>query len=348
MNEQAKRSIEESRDILDRFNADSWKKRINNAYQFQKRGMQDLRSLVWGLDDTEDEEQDEQILAIPQRPALMAVLISDLNVVIDKPSFPLQEYPSFMNKMGKGMPFNMKYSLLIPMHVNIAMGEARMTLRDYPLPVLHVPAIRPGQSPRLPSLSFHTDFVIAEEFRDSESIRHVKVVVVPPEMDEQGKLYGGLEIDVRRTVSAVKTYSDIAVDVNTSLPTRITWGTSYQPAIQDMMQVIENFTKPPVDPSERVGFWDKIRLTFHSRVKVAWKGDGDVHLVLKGSSVTRFHFVIANNSIRLSRSIQCHRQRRRLRHVLEERRGLAHCRRQRSDKIHDRRQWRIRPRSTRL
>ncbi|RDI83477.1 hypothetical protein Vi05172_g6631 [Venturia inaequalis] len=283
LSDKIKRSIDEAREVLNKFNADSWKKRINNAYQYQKRGMQDLRSLVWGLDDTEDEEQDEQILAIPQRPALMAVLVSDLNVTIDKPSFPLPDLPLFMNKMGKGMPLDMTYSLLVPMHLNVAVGEARMTLRDYPLPVLHVPAIRAGQSPRLPSLSLYTDFVIAEEFRDSESIRHVKVVVVQPELDEQGRPYGGLEVDVRRTVSAVKTYSDIAVDVNTSLPTRITWGTSYQPAIQDMMQVIENFTKPPVDPSERVGFWDKIRLTFHSRVKISWRGDGDVHLVLKGS-----------------------------------------------------------------
>lgn len=288
LSDKIKRSVDEAREVLDKFNADSWKKRINNAYQFQKRGMQDIRALVWGLDDTEDEEQDERILAIPQRPALMAVLVSDLNVTIDKPSFPLPDLPLFMNKMGKGMPLDMRYSLLVPMHLNVAMGEARMTLRDYPLPVLHVPSIRPGQSPRLPSLSLYTDFVIAEEFRDSESIRHVKVVVVPPELDEQCKPHGGLEVDVRRTVSAVKTYSDIAMDVNTSLPTRITWGTSYQPAIQDMMQVIENFTKPPVDPSERVGFWDKIRLTFHSRVKISWKGDGDVHLVLKGSFAGSF------------------------------------------------------------
>ncbi|QDS76056.1 hypothetical protein FKW77_005587 [Venturia effusa] len=283
LSDKIKRSVDEAKEVLDKFNADSWKKRINSAYQFQKQGSQDFRALVWGLDDTEDEEQDEQILAIPRRPALMAVLVSDLNVVIDKPSFPLPDLPLFMNRMGKGMPLDMEYSLLIPMHLNVAMGEARMTLRDYPLPVLHVPAIRPGQSPRLPSLSMCTNFVIAEEFRDSESIRHVKVVVVRPELDGQGKPHGGLEVDVRRTVSAVKTYSDITADVNTSLPTRITWGTSYQPAIQDMMQVIENFTKPPVDPSERVGFWDKIRLTFHSRIKVSWKGDGDVHLVLKGS-----------------------------------------------------------------
>jgi hypothetical protein len=49
------------------------------------------------------------------------------------------------------------------------------------------------------------------------------------------------------------------------------------------MKIIEGFTKPEVDLSERVGFWDKIRLSFHSRIRVRWKGDGDVHLRLKGS-----------------------------------------------------------------
>lgn len=284
LSDTARRTIGEAREKLHEFNAQSWKKRINAAYRFQTHTMRDIRSIIWGMDEIPEEtEQYEKILAIPQRPALMAVLISDLNITINKPSFPVQDYPTFLHRIGKGMPMDMQYSLLIPMHVNIAMGEARITLRDYPLPALHVPAIRPGQFPRNPSLSLKTDFVIAEEYRDSESIRHVEIVVVPPDRYVNGEKQGGLNVDVRRTVAAVKTYSDIDVEINTSLPTRITWGTSYQPAIQDMMQVVENFTKPAVDPSERIGFWDKIRLSFHSRVKVAWKGDGDVHLVLKGS-----------------------------------------------------------------
>ncbi|KAK5015341.1 Protein SABRE, partial [Cryomyces antarcticus] len=188
-----------------------------------------------------------------------------------------------MYKVGKGMPRDMKYSLLIPMNLHISMGEARFALRDYPLPLLHVPAIRSGQSPRLPSLSLKTDFIIAEEFRDTESERHVNVVVVPPENLASGEQSPGFTVDVRRTVSPVKTYSNMSIDINTSYATRLTWGTSYQPAIQDMMQVVEGFTKPAIDPSDRVGFWDKIRLSFHSRVNIAWKGDGDLHLVIKGS-----------------------------------------------------------------
>jgi len=290
----AKITIKEAEEKLNRYNAQSWKKRIDYSYSIQMNGMKDLRGVFWGLDSLPDDmDEIENILEIPQRPALMSTLISDLHVMIDKPSFPLNQLPEYLHRIGKGMPLDMKYSLLIPMHVQIDMGEARMSLRDYPLPLLHVPAMRPGQSPRIPSWSLKTDFVIAEEFRGPQSMRHVKVEIVPPrDSRPDSSKKGGFAIDVRRTISPVKSYSDISIDINTGFPTRITWGASYQPAIQDMMMVIEGFTKPQADPSERVGFWDKIRLSFHSRVVVAWKGDGDVHLMLKG---TRDPYAVTGN-----------------------------------------------------
>ena len=267
---------------------------IDQVFNQSKSGMKELRGIFWGPDQLPDDiHETENILEVPLRPGLMATLISDLHITIDKPSFPLSQLPEFLHQVGKDMPHDMQYTLLIPMHVQIDMGEARVTLRDYPLPLLHVPAIKPGQSPRLPAWSLKTDFVIAEEFRGPESTRHVKVDIVPPKNRQPGASNaGGFAIDVRRTVSPVKSYSDIKIDINTGLPTRITWGASYQPLIQDMMMVIETFTKPQVDPSDRTGFWDKIRLSFHSRVSVAWKGDGDVHLMLKG---TRDPYVITGN-----------------------------------------------------
>ncbi|KAI9667213.1 MAG: hypothetical protein M1821_000026 [Bathelium mastoideum] len=284
MSGDARRNIQQAQERLNIHNSQSWKKRIDRGIKFQNRAMKDIRSVLWGVEEMpSDVEQKETVLGVPQRPALAAFIVSDFGVIIDRPSFPVQQYPDFLHRIGKGMPKDMQYGLLVPMNLNISMGEVRATLRDYPLPMLHVPAIRPGQSPRLPSLSLRADFVVAEEFRGQESTRHVRVTVVPPENKDGQHLSKGLIIDVPRTVSPVKTFSDVKVDVNTGAATRFTWGTSYQPAIQDMMQVIEGFTKPPVDPSERVGFWDKIRLNFHSRVNVAWKGDGDVHLILKGS-----------------------------------------------------------------
>lgn len=290
----AKISIAEARERLDRHNAQSWKKRIDQTYADCKAGMKDIRSVFWGLDQLPDDlEETENILEVPQRPGLMAALINDLHIAIDKPSFPMDQLQEFLHRIGKGMPYDMEYTLLIPMHVQIDMGEVRVNLRDYPLPLLHVPAIKPGQSARAPAWSLKTDFVIAEEFQGKESTRHVKVEVIPPEkMGEGASNEGGFAIDVRKTVSPVKSYSDIKLDINTGFPTRITWGTSYQPAIQDMMMVFETFTKPQVDPSDRTGFWDKIRLSFHSRMNIAWKGDGDVHLVLKG---TRDPYVVTGN-----------------------------------------------------
>lgn len=280
----AKTSAKEAWQRLQRHNAQSWKKRIDTTYRMQNQGIRAIRGMFWGDDEAPaTDDENEPLLSLNGRPGLMTTLISDVHVILDKPSFPIKEYPQFLHRIGKGMPYNMEYTLIIPLNIQVDMGEARVSLRDYPLPLLHVPAIRPGQSPRLPSWSVKTDFVIAEEYRGDISTKQVQVEVIPPEkITHPTKITKGFGIDVRRTVSPVKTYSDVEIVINTSAPTSITWGTSYQPAIQDMMMVIEGFTKPQVDPSERVGFWDKLRLSQHSRINVAWKGDGDVHLKLKG------------------------------------------------------------------
>ncbi|KAI7600743.1 hypothetical protein KC346_g13138, partial [Hortaea werneckii] len=283
ISEDSNLTIEQAKQKLMRLNAQTWKNRIDRVLYFQTHAMREIRGFLWGADDLpEESENHEPIMALPQRPALLLVAVTELHLTIDKPSFPLEELPRYLHDIGKGMPYDMKYGMLLPMNLQVTMSELRFQLRDYPLPLIHVPPLANGQSPKLPVLAMKTNFVIAEEFRDVESQRHVNVEVIAPEKmgNGDGKSFS---IDVRRTISPVKTYSDMKFEINTSNPTKITWGTSYQPAIQDTMQVIEGFTKPPVDPSDRVGFWDKIRLSFHSRVNVAWKGDGDVHLVLKGS-----------------------------------------------------------------
>ncbi|KAH6603510.1 hypothetical protein Trco_008285 [Trichoderma cornu-damae] len=285
VNGNSKVSAEEARLHLDMFNAQSWKKRIDRAYQVSRDGVKELRGLFWGQNEVpSDVEETENILEVPPRPALMATYVSNLHITVDKPTFPLEDLPDFIHKVGKGMPRDMKYSLLVPMHIAVDMGEARCSLRDYPLPLLHIPGLKPGQSSRMQSVSLRANFVVAEEFRGLESSRRVPVNIIPPKSaDPAASKEGSFAIEVRRTIGPVKSFSDVYMDINTALPTRITWGPCYQPAIQDMMMVVESFTKPQVDPSERVGFWDKLRLSFHSRIHVAWKGDGDMHFAMKGT-----------------------------------------------------------------
>lgn len=281
----AKIQASEAWERLQEHNARSWKRRIDWMLRLQNNTVHKIRQMFSGADEPpHDSAEEETILAIPNRPGLMTVIISDMHLLIDKPSFPHADLPKFLYEIGKGIPYDTQYALLIPVNFSLDMGEARVMLRDYPLNLLHVPAIRSGQPPRLPSWSLRMDFVIAEEFRDEESTRHINVEIVPKgQRGPKGESIPRFAIDVIRTVAPVKTYSNPVVDINTSQPTTISWGTSYQPVIQDMMMIIEGFTKPEIDPSERVGFWDKIRLSFHSRLTVNWKGDGDVQLRLKGS-----------------------------------------------------------------
>lgn len=90
----------------------------------------------------------------------------------------------------------------------------------------------------------------------------------------------------------VKTYATPTITIRSPLGTRIGWGNSIQPAIQDVTKVLDTLSKASPDPSERIGFWDKLRLQFHWRVKVLFEGEGPVHFHLKGTrdpySVTGF------------------------------------------------------------
>jgi hypothetical protein len=279
--ESASVCVEEAWERLQEHNSVAWIKRIRWAKEQHRTRMSEAREMFWGHDDMPtDTTENETILGLPMRPALMAAFFNDVSIAIDKPSFPLSELPKFLHRVGKGLPENTVFALLVPLSIKLSFSEGRVLLRDYPLPFIHVPHTRMGQ--RGHSWSLQADFVLAEEFRGSESMRHAKVNIIPP-TTTQWIQHAGFAIDVRRTVSPVKSYSDVRVSINTSYATRICWCTAYQPAIQDMMMVFETFTKPHVDPSERAGFWDKIRLILHSQITLAWEGDGDVHLALKGN-----------------------------------------------------------------
>ena len=286
-------SVAEAWERLQEHNSAAWIKRMRWAHEYHSNRMRESREQFWGHDDVPyDGEDTENILGLPMRPALMAGYFNDVEVVVDKPSFPLDQLPKFMHRVGKGLPEDTEFALLVPVSIKVGFSEGRILLRDYPLPLIHVPRMRPSQANRSPAWSLKADFVLAEELRGPESMRHVRVNIVPP-TSGPGPSKGGFAVDVRRTVSPVKSYSEVVVAISTSFATRVTWCTSYQPAIQDMMMVFETFTKPHSDPSERTGFWDKIRLVLHSQISLKWKGDGDVHLTLKGNySRSPYHVIL--------------------------------------------------------
>jgi hypothetical protein len=279
--------IEEARQKLLEHNSQAWIRRFRWGLDTRAKQLEKLREQLWGDDEISTLLQShEKILPLPSRPALFSIQLSHVDVTLDRPSFGYDQLPEFLHKTG-GLPLDSEFTLLVPFHVKWTMNEVRVLLRDYPLPFIHIPPVHHSQhhisSQRLPAWSVCTDLVIAEELRGEESVFRCETVVIPADLGRKGS--PAFKISVPRTVSPVKFYSSFNVDINSSLPTKIVWGTSVQPALHDAMSIFDTFTKPAQDPSDKIGFWDKMRLIVHSAFRFNWKGGGDVHLTLKGISL---------------------------------------------------------------
>ncbi|RUP43864.1 hypothetical protein BC936DRAFT_136619 [Jimgerdemannia flammicorona] len=223
----------------------------------------------------------------PLFPPLVKAVFCNIHLAVSGPSFPLEQVRPFMHDIGGGVPLDMPFSTLIPFRLNWKSGETWCQLRDYPLPLLYIPLMAPSAAaadglPNVstsPSWTLDGDFVFADELGDQEATRHVECLILEPSETVKVKY----AMTVPRTASPPKFYSVVKADVHTPDPTRASWAISMQPAILEIALVFDTFTRPPVDPSPKVGFWDKIRLMIHTRSTINFVGNGDVSLVIKGT-----------------------------------------------------------------
>ncbi|BGP20274.1 Protein SABRE [Rhodosporidiobolus nylandii] len=275
-------SVEEARRDLLAYNSSHWIKRIRNAAAEQARREEALTRRIYGS--KAQNLRPDSRLPIDLLPASKSVPLAratfhKLRFGLSKPSFGDDGLADFLHDVGKGLPHDTQFTLLVPLHVSWKMDEARFRLRDYPLPLLHVP---PSNDAHRPSWECEADLVIAEEVGGKESIRRVPCAIIPQHVFQgQGAPYSMV---VPRSAMPVKTYMTPTIKIRTEEPTRIGWGNSVQPAIQDLARVIDTLSKPTPDPSDRLGFWDKIRLQIHWRVKFQFEGPrAGVIFHLKGS-----------------------------------------------------------------
>ncbi|KAE8231965.1 hypothetical protein CF326_g3008 [Tilletia indica] len=278
--EAASVTIEEARRRLDMFNSMEWIRRQKNAKTEQTRREQQTREQIFG-------PQLAQSFGLPVRMAepsysapLLRSTMTRLHIDISAPSFSLEELPDFLHLHGGGIPKDTKYSTIIPLHIRLQLREWRISLRDYPLPLLHVPPVHPEKGNAF-AWDMSGDICLAEQLGGPESIRKIPAIVVPASTGRKDAMQ--YSIEVPKMVMPLKFYGSPVIDVQTPFPTRIVWGQSIQPTIQDVQRVIESITSPPHDPSPRLPFWDKIPLLLHGHARAVFSGNGDVHFFFKGS-----------------------------------------------------------------
>ena len=171
----------------------------------------------------------------------------------------MEKLPDFLFDIGSGQPRDSEYSLLVPLHLDLAVGAITVDLRDYPLPLFAVKG-KPGTEAT--ALTFRTDLVVAEQMGSLQSVEWRDCVIVEKDFGVRGA--SEFHLDVPKTIMPVKTYANPEVNATTRETTEICWGISYSYTVQDVMRILETLSSAPRDPSPSVGFWDKVNLFFCS------------------------------------------------------------------------------------
>ncbi|KAI0719613.1 golgi-body localization protein domain-containing protein [Cerioporus squamosus] len=213
---------------------------------------------------------------IPPVPPLVRLTFNQLSLSITPPSFPYTAIPDFLHEAGQGLPRDTTFSLLVPMHIHFTVASLRLTFREYPLPLLHIP---PDSKGLYAGLDFDSDVVVAEEMGTDKSVEWVPCEIVKADSGMHGA--SRLSVRIPKTIMPVKSYARPTIRVMTDGITDFSWGVSYGFATQELMRVIDTLSHAPRDSSPAIGFWDKLRLVFHWRLKVLFRDE--VHLHMKGS-----------------------------------------------------------------
>lgn len=275
---------EEYFDNLSRLNrtiSQSWIRKVNVYKSKLRSEIIANKDYLLGNEVKLDESLNDDVVTYAYALPLFSVYMDKFQIDISKPKFNIDEVANFIYDFGQGVPKTTEYTLLIPMYMALQLGELRMHLRDYPLPLLHSPRNKDMDET---SFKLNGHLVISEAF--AKAIEHMRQIDVPlvPEHKHKHKQLNKFEFLVmEKTLASVKLYTDLECVFNSNYPTRIVWGASYNFGIQQMMANFDRFSKPPVDPSTKLGFWDKLKYILHGKcqirtrksLEVAFKGSRD-------------------------------------------------------------------------
>lgn len=225
--------------------------------------------------------ENSRIVGYNLAPPLLKIIMADLDILISLPQFPLEELPQFIHDVGQGVPLDTIYNLMLATYIDMSVNELRMHLRDYPLPLLHLPRAKDSQG-RGRALMMKGHLAIGETLcLEKEHLRQLEVQLRDPS-DDEDELHKYDHLTINKSLTSVKIYTDMDVVFDSNAPCRFVWGQAYQFGIQQIMLKFDSFSKPPVDPSNKLGFWDKLRMLLHGKFSIKAEGSTQVEVAFKG------------------------------------------------------------------
>lgn len=190
-------------------------------------------------------------------PPLLRIVLDTFTMSATPLGLSVCDLAEYLHDVGKGIPRDTTYNLLVPTQLKFNIGATTVSLRDYTIPLLHIPR---AHSPDKYSWTIETTLVVGEELGSAANVIWKCCEIVPDGADNAASK--GFSLLVPKTTMPVKTYATPDVKVHTAGITQLCWGISYNPTIQDVMRVVDSLTLPPADPSPNIGFWDKASSVF--------------------------------------------------------------------------------------
>lgn len=219
---------------------------------------------------------------------LMGILFQDIVITVSHPLFHKDngDMRKFIQRVGKNYPEDTKWNQLVPMKVSLTSSEARVHLRDFPLPLVYIPGseVFDASISHNPKTFVLTgDLVIVEMMPQSDKelwYRYVSVFSNAPR--KKIEKYG---CDIVTTICKTKALYELNCFIDSATPTMATWSNAYQPILRYLDRVFDGFSKPTRDPSLKLGVWDKMRDILHGSLKFKWVNPkGEVHIRVPNAS----------------------------------------------------------------
>ncbi|PIS49293.1 hypothetical protein CJI97_005466 [Candidozyma auris] len=262
--------------------SDSWIRKVKAYKDSLTREIEENNRYIVGNELDIPESDNDRIVGYPFVPPLLKIVMSDLDILIKSPEFPISEISQYIHDVGQGVPKDTKYNLMLPTYIDMHVNELRMHLRDYPLPLLHLPRALDAKG-RGRALMMKGHLVIGEALcLEKEHLRQMEVQLSDPSSDLNYDLHKYDHLTINKSLSSVKIYTDMDVQFDSNGPCRFVWGQAYQFGIQQVMLNFDSFSKPPVDPSNKLGFWDKLRMLLHGKFSIRAQGSTQVEVAFKG------------------------------------------------------------------
>lgn len=261
---------------------------IRKVKAYKARVLQEIEKnsdYLYGSESAIPKEDSIRVRPYQRCAPLCHIVLSEADLSLSAPRFVQKDISQFIYDNGQGVPKKTRYSLMLPTFLKLAVEELRIHLRDYPLPLLYLPQMVDSTG-KGRALMMQGNLIIAEAISNDE--RSLRKIIVPLTESNKTSRYPTDEFGkfdrlvVLKSLAPVKLYTDMDILFDSEQPSRFVWGQSYQFGIQQIMLKFDQFSKPPIDPSPAIGFWDKLRLIMHGHISIKTGKRASLEVAFKG------------------------------------------------------------------